>query len=81
MIEVLYSDAHIVVCLKPTGVISQDGGEGAMPQLLKQQLQVKEVAFRSGWSNYSIFARIFRQRFGCTPLEMRRFGGADHRRD
>ena len=50
--------------------------------LLRQtQLQVKEVAFRSGWSNYSIFARIFRQRFGCTPLEMRRFGGADHRRD
>ena len=45
--------------------------------LLRQtQLQIKEVAFRSGWSKYSIFARIFRQKFGCTPMEMRRFGGA-----
>ena len=43
MIEILYCDAHIVVCLKPCDVISQDGGEGSMPHLLAQQLQVQTV--------------------------------------
>lgn len=43
MIKILYSDAHMVVCLKPTGVLSQDGGESSMPQLLAKQLQVQQV--------------------------------------
>lgn len=43
MIEVLYSDAHMVVCLKPAGVLSQDGGADSMPQLLKEQLKVRQV--------------------------------------
>ena len=43
MIEILYSDAHIAVCLKPVGVLSQDGGEDSMPQMLKKQLQANEV--------------------------------------
>lgn len=43
MIEILYQDSHIVVCLKPPGVISQEGGEDSMPQLLSKQLEVKSV--------------------------------------
>ena len=43
MLEVLYRDSHIVVCLKPSGVISQDGGEDSMPQLLARQLGAKTV--------------------------------------
>ena len=43
MIEILYSDAHIVVCLKPVGVLSQDGGKDSVPGMLKEQLQAKEV--------------------------------------
>lgn len=33
--KILYSDKSIAVCLKPVGVISEDGG---MPQLLSEQL-------------------------------------------
>ena len=43
MIEILYRDSCVVVCLKPVGVISQDGGENSMPQLLARQLEVNEV--------------------------------------
>lgn len=38
MIPVLYSDAQVVVCVKPAGVLSQDAGPGSLPQLLKAQL-------------------------------------------
>lgn len=34
-IKILYEDKHICVCLKPAGVISEDGG---MPQLLSEKL-------------------------------------------
>lgn len=43
MIEILYRDPHIVVCLKPAGVLSQEGGEESMPQLLRRQLEAVEV--------------------------------------
>lgn len=43
MVELIYRDAHIVVCLKPGGVLSQEGNGQSMPQLLRQQLQVREV--------------------------------------
>ena len=43
MIEVLYVDSHIVVCIKPTGVISQEGGEQSMVAMLKEQLQADAV--------------------------------------
>ena len=35
MIEILYKDRHIAVCVKPVGTISEDAG---MPSLLRQQL-------------------------------------------
>lgn len=35
MIELLYKDRHIAVCVKPVGVISEDGG---MPTMLREQL-------------------------------------------
>ena len=41
--DFIYQDPHIVVCLKPIGVISQDGGEDSMPQILARQLEVKTV--------------------------------------
>ena len=35
MVQVLYKDRHIAVCIKPVGVISEDAG---MPTLLREQL-------------------------------------------
>ena len=35
--ELLYTDARIVVCLKPAGVLSTDE-PGGMPELLRRQL-------------------------------------------
>lgn len=36
--EILYHDKEIVVALKPSGVLSEDAGEGSMPALLAPQL-------------------------------------------
>ena len=36
MLDILYSDRHIVVCIKPVGVSSQDDGENSMVALLKR---------------------------------------------
>lgn len=44
MIPILYQDAHMVVCVKPVGVISQDAGEESLPLRLKQQLGLKELS-------------------------------------
>ena len=44
MVEILYRDSDIVVCVKPAGIVSQDAGEGSMPQLLREQLQCEYVA-------------------------------------
>lgn len=44
MILILYQDRHIAVCIKPAGVLSQDGGENSMPRLLKAQLGVEYAA-------------------------------------
>ena len=38
MIPILYRDDHIVVCVKPCGVISQEAGENSLPGLLRAQL-------------------------------------------
>lgn len=39
MLEVIYQDEDLVVCVKPAGVLSQDAGKGSMPQLLREQLK------------------------------------------
>ncbi len=44
MLELIYQDQNIVVCIKPAGVLSQDAGEGSMPQLLREQLKKEYVA-------------------------------------
>lgn len=36
--EILYRDKEIVVAIKPSGVLSEDAGEGSMPALLAQEL-------------------------------------------
>lgn len=43
MLTILYQDRHIVVCVKPSGVLSQDAGETSMPSLLRQQLHVEQI--------------------------------------
>ena len=37
---IVYQDAHIVVCLKPAGVLSEEGG---MPELLKDATGAREI--------------------------------------
>lgn len=44
MLSVLYRDAHMVVCVKPAGVLSQEAGESSMPALLRAQLGAEYVA-------------------------------------
>ena len=44
MIPILYQDPHLVVCVKPSGVVSQDAGENSLPQLLKKQLGAEYIA-------------------------------------
>lgn len=39
LIAVLYEDKSLVVCLKPPGLLSQDGPEGSLPQALRDQLR------------------------------------------
>ena len=43
--EILYKDSHIVVCIKPSGVLSARDSSGAknMADLLTEKLEVKEV--------------------------------------
>lgn len=44
MIPVLYRDSHIVVCVKPSGVVSQDADESSMPRQIRKQLGTDYVA-------------------------------------
>lgn len=43
LLEILYADAHMAVCVKPAGVLSQDAGENSMPSLLRQQLGAENI--------------------------------------
>ena len=43
MIEILYRDRHIVVCLKPVGVVSQQADGECLPNMLCSQLQIPQV--------------------------------------
>ena len=39
MIDLLYYDTDIVVCVKPAGVVCEDAGENSLPSLLAQKLK------------------------------------------
>ncbi len=41
--QILYNDAALCVCLKPAGVLSQDGGGTNMPALLRQALGISDI--------------------------------------
>ena len=41
--EILFSDAHIVVCVKQTGLVSQDAGDGSVPGQLRMILGSEEI--------------------------------------
>lgn len=43
MLDVLYFDDYIAVCIKPAGVLSEGEGEGCAPYLLKLALREKGV--------------------------------------
>ncbi len=43
MLEIVYDDAHIAVCVKPVGTSAQAEVPGAMPQLLRAQLGCEAV--------------------------------------
>ncbi len=43
MLEIVYDDAHIAVCVKPVGTSAQAEAPGAMPQLLRAQLGCEAV--------------------------------------
>ena len=37
MLSILYQDRALLVCLKPPGLLSQDGPGGSLPERLRQQ--------------------------------------------
>ncbi len=41
--EILFSDSHIVVCVKPSGLVSQDAGEACVPEQLRKELAADEI--------------------------------------
>ena len=43
MIRTLYLDRDIVVCIKPAGLLSQNGDSHSLPQALMDQLQLKQI--------------------------------------
>ena len=41
-LTILYEDAHLVICLKPVGVLSEDSEKGrCMPQLLREHYRAQ----------------------------------------
>lgn len=44
MLDLLYFDADLAVCIKPAGVLSEGDGEGCMPYLLYCALREKGIA-------------------------------------
>lgn len=41
-LRILYEDAHLVLCVKPVGVLSEDSADGAcMPALLRQHYRAR----------------------------------------
>ena len=44
-LTVLYDDAHLVVCVKPAGILSEDDGSPrCMPQLLREHYRALDAA-------------------------------------
>lgn len=44
MPRIIHKDNEIIVCIKPTGVISQDAGADSMPQLLREKTGCEYIA-------------------------------------
>jgi len=43
MVEILYCDQNLVVCVKEPGVLSQDADKNSLPKMLREQLNVPYV--------------------------------------
>ena len=61
--------------MPPVRYINRKKIERAQLMLLTEQLPVKEVAYRLGFSDHSYFIRLFRQTVGISPQEYRRRNG------
>jgi AraC-like DNA-binding protein len=42
--------------------------------LREERLTISEIALRCGVNSASYFSRMFRKKFGCTPIEWQRDG-------
>ena len=61
--------------MSPVRYINRKKMERAQLMLLTEQVPVKEVAYRLGFSDHSYFIRLFRQTVGMSPQEYRRRNG------
>ncbi|MBQ2435629.1 MAG: helix-turn-helix transcriptional regulator, partial [Bacteroidaceae bacterium] len=61
--------------MSPVRYINRKKIERAQLMLLTEQVPVKEVAYRLGFSDHSYFIRLFRQTVGITPQEYRKRNG------
>lgn len=43
MIRILYQDRDMIVCIKPAGILTQDGDSRSLPQELMKQLQLNQI--------------------------------------
>lgn len=43
MIRILYQDRDMIVCIKPAGILAQDGDSRSLPQELMKQLQLNQI--------------------------------------
>lgn len=63
--------------MSPVRYINRKKIERAQLMLLTEQVPVKEVAYRLGFSDHSYFIRLFRQTVGISPQEYRRRNGKE----
>lgn len=61
--------------ISPIRYINRKKMERAQLMLLTEQVPVKEVAYRLGFSDHSYFIRLFHQTVGMSPQEYRRRNG------
>ncbi len=60
------------ICNMPlTGIIQEQRIEYARQLLIQTRMSVKEICYKSGFSNHSTFYKQFAEKHGCTPRKYR----------
>jgi AraC-like DNA-binding protein len=54
-----------------TGIIQEQRIEYARQLLIQTRMSVKEICYKSGFSNHSTFYKQFAEKHGCTPRKYR----------